>query len=122
MRGYEDDILQDDHLFRSIKEQKEHAERGVEELLKHFTEDGKYFDDLRCLGSKYENRMKEFQNLIAENSDLKIETRKLQEQLSLLRSSLQDSGFREEDLLNRISVDRGRGESTINAFTFESSR
>lgn len=107
-------------MLQSIKEQREHAERGVEELLKHFSEEGKYFDDLRYLGSKYENRIKEFQSLVAENSDLKEETKKLQMQLNLLRSSMQDSGWKEDDILNRMSMDKGKPE-TVNTFN-ESSR
>lgn len=53
MKGYEDSLLADDNLLRSIKEQKEHAEKGIEEILNHFSEEGNYFDNLRYLGSKY---------------------------------------------------------------------
>ena len=48
-----------------------------------------------------------------------METRKLQEQLGMLRNSMQESGWKEEDL-NRFSVDR-RQESTYHHVSSEPS-
>ena len=47
MNKYEEDPLNDNKLLQSIKEQKEHAERGVNQLLEHFSEKGSYLDSLR---------------------------------------------------------------------------
>ena len=121
MRGFEDERLEDENLLRSIKEQKEHAERGVDQLLDHFSEKGQYFDELKQLGSKYEHRIREFEQIRMENTDLKNETRKLQDQLSLFRNSLQDSGWKEEDFMNRLSMERAKPESTLNQLSSEPS-
>ena len=56
-----------------------------------------------------------------ENTDLKNETRKLQDQLSLFRNSLQDSGWKEEDFMNRLSMERAKPESTLNQLSSEPS-
>ena len=65
------------------------------------------------MGSSFNQRFDDFRQLQSENNELRLETRKLHEQLSLLRNSLQESGWKEEDI-NRFSVDRGKPESTFN--------
>ena len=88
-------------------------EKGIENLLDQFSEKNKIHDVIRQMGSSFNQRFDDFRQLQSENNELRLETRKLHEQLSLLRNSLQESGWKEEDI-NRFSVDRGKPESTFN--------
>ena len=95
-----------DYMIRSLKQEKEHAEQKMENLFSYLAGEDQYTDQLKFFGDKYKQRIEEFESLKIENEELKKQIADIRMSQDLRNLKLFDN---EES--NRVSMDRGRGES-----------
>jgi NADH dehydrogenase/NADH:ubiquinone oxidoreductase subunit G len=95
-----------DYMIRSLKQEKEHAEKKMENLFSYLAGEDQYTDQLKFFGDKYKQRIEEFESLKIENEELKKQIADIRMSQDLRNLKLFDN---EES--NRVSMDRGRGES-----------
>ncbi len=95
-----------DYMIRSLKEEKEHTQKQMEDLFSYLAGEDQYTNQLKFFGDKYKKRIEEFQSL-------KIENEQLKKQIADIRISKELRNFNvfENEESNRVSIDRGRGES-----------
>lgn len=56
-----------DYMIRSLKEEKEHTEKHMEDLFSYLAGQDQYSNQLKFFGDKYKQRIEDFQSLKIEN-------------------------------------------------------
>lgn len=95
-----------DYMIRSLREEKEHTEKQMEDLFSYLAGEDQYTDQLKFFGDKYKQRIEEFQNLKIENEELKRHIADIK-----VSQDLKNLQIFEGEESNRVSMDRGKGES-----------